>query len=57
MSDETTNEGTVGVGLFVAAYVDERGADQGLGDLKQAKKGGNSANGGPAGNSPANRSG
>ena len=27
MSDETT-EGIAGVGLFVAAYVDERGADQ-----------------------------
>jgi uncharacterized membrane protein len=44
MSDETTNveqsEGTAGVGLFVAAYVDERGADQTLEALKQAKKSG-----------------
>jgi len=42
MSDETTSveqsEGTAGVGLFVAAYVDERGADQTLEALKQAKK-------------------
>ena len=40
MSDETTNtqEGIAGVGLFVAAYVDERGADQALDALKQAKK-------------------
>jgi uncharacterized membrane protein len=42
MSDETTNgeqsEGTAGVGLFVAAYVDERGADKTLDALKQAKK-------------------
>ncbi len=35
MSDETT--GTVGVGMFVAAYVDEMGADQALDDLKQAR--------------------
>jgi uncharacterized membrane protein len=42
MSDETTNgeqsEGTAGVGMFVAAYVDERGADNALETLKQAKK-------------------
>ena len=38
MSDETTNEGIAGVGLFVAAYVDERGADNALDMLKQAKK-------------------
>jgi uncharacterized membrane protein len=42
MSDETTNveqsEGVAGVGLFVAAYVDERGADNTLEALKQAKK-------------------
>ena len=42
MSDETTNgeqsEGTAGVGMFVAAYVDERGADNTLEALKQAKK-------------------
>jgi uncharacterized membrane protein len=37
MSDETT-EGIAGVGLFVAAYVDERGADQAYEGLKQAKK-------------------
>jgi uncharacterized membrane protein len=42
MSDETTSGegGVAGVGLFVAAYVDERGADQALEDLKQAKKDG-----------------
>jgi uncharacterized membrane protein len=41
MSNETsTDQGVAGVGLFVAAYVDERGADQGLGELKQAKKSG-----------------
>ena len=42
MSDETTNgeqsDGTAGVGMFVAAYVDERGADNTLEALKQAKK-------------------
>lgn len=42
MSDETTNveksEGVAGVGMFVAAYVDERGADNTLDALKQAKK-------------------
>ena len=42
MSDETTSgeqsEGVAGVGLFVAAYVDERGADNTLEALKQAKK-------------------
>ncbi len=42
MSDETTNveqsEGVAGVGLFVAAYVDERGADQALNALKEAKR-------------------
>jgi hypothetical protein len=38
MSDETTNEGVAGVGLLVAAYVDERGADNALEQLKQAKK-------------------
>ena len=40
MSNETTNEGTAGVGLFVAAYVDERGAENGYEQLKQAKKSG-----------------
>ncbi|MGD2049599.1 MAG: DUF1269 domain-containing protein [Chloroflexota bacterium] len=41
MSNETsTDQGVAGVGLFVAAYVDEYGADQTLKDLKQAKKGG-----------------
>lgn len=44
MSDETTNvdrsERTAGVGLLVAAYVDECGADQTLEALKQAKKSG-----------------
>lgn len=42
MSDEKTNveqnEGVAGVGMFVAAYVDERGADNMLDALKQAKK-------------------
>jgi uncharacterized membrane protein len=38
MSDETTEQGIAGVGLFVAAYVDERGANQALDGLKQAKK-------------------
>jgi uncharacterized membrane protein len=38
MSDETTNEGVAGVGLLVAAYVDERGADNALEQLKRAKK-------------------
>ncbi len=39
MSDQATqSEGTAGVGLFVAAYVDERGADNALDQLKQAKK-------------------
>lgn len=40
MSDETTTTegGVAGVGLFVAAYVDERAADQTLETLKQAKK-------------------
>lgn len=42
MTDETTNveQGVAGVGLFVAAYVDERGADQALEALKQAQKDG-----------------
>ena len=34
MSDDT---GIAGVGMFVAAYVDEQGADQALDDLKQAR--------------------
>ena len=40
MSDETTNvdEGIAGVGLFVAAYVNEKGADQALDGLKEAQK-------------------
>ena len=36
----STEGGVAGVGLFVAAYVDERGADQALDDLKQAKRDG-----------------
>jgi uncharacterized membrane protein len=36
----STEGGVAGVGLFVAAYVDERGADQALDDLKQAKRAG-----------------
>ena len=39
-NDTNTDEGVAGVGLFVAAYVDELGADQTLDDLKQAKKSG-----------------
>ena len=39
MSDETT-EGTAGIGMFVAAYVDERGADNAYKQLKEAKKSG-----------------
>jgi uncharacterized membrane protein len=38
MSDETKDQGIAGVGLFVAAYVDERGADNTLDALKEAKK-------------------
>lgn len=38
MSD--SSEAIAGVGLFVAAYVDENGAKQGHEDLKQAKKDG-----------------
>ncbi len=38
MSNETKDQGIAGVGLFVAAYVDERGADQALDAMKQAKK-------------------
>ena len=37
MSDETT-EGTAGIGMFVAAYVDERGADNAYKQLKEAKR-------------------
>lgn len=41
MSDETnTDQGVTGVGLLVAAYVDELAADQNLEALKQAKKSG-----------------
>lgn len=40
MSDETTNEGIAGVGLLIAAYVDERGANNAYDQLKQAKKSG-----------------
>jgi len=39
-NDTNTDQGVAGVGLIVAAYVDELGADQGLEDLKQAKKSG-----------------
>jgi uncharacterized membrane protein len=38
MSNGEQSEGVVGVGMFVAAYVDERGADNTLEALKQAKK-------------------
>ena len=40
MSDETTNAdaGIAGVGLFVAAYVEEKGADQVYKGLKAARK-------------------
>jgi uncharacterized membrane protein len=42
MSEGTTNAegGVAGVGLFVAAYVDERGADDVLENLKQAQRDG-----------------
>lgn len=40
MSEETTNESVAGVGLFVAAYVDERGANNAYDGLKKAKKSG-----------------
>jgi uncharacterized membrane protein len=46
MTEQTTApqnmepEAVAGVGLLVAAYVDERGADQSLGVLKEAKRGG-----------------
>lgn len=43
MSEETTSEGTeqvAGVGMFVAAFVDERAAEDALKILKQAKKSG-----------------
>ena len=42
MSNGTSNadQGVAGVGLFVAAYVDENGADNTLDNLKQAKKAG-----------------
>ena len=40
MGNDTQDQGVAGVGLFVAAYVDENGADQALDDLKQAKKAG-----------------
>jgi len=38
MSEETKNDEVAGVGLFIAAYVDERGADNALDQLKKAKK-------------------
>jgi uncharacterized membrane protein len=38
--EATPSEGMVGVGLLVAAYVDERGADQALEVLKEAKRDG-----------------
>ena len=38
MSNGEKSEGVAGVGMFVAAYVDERGADNSLEALKQAKK-------------------
>ncbi len=37
MSDQVEVQGPVGVGLFVAAYVDERGADETLDTLKEAR--------------------
>jgi uncharacterized membrane protein len=46
MSEETTSgnleqsEGVAGVGLFVAAYVDERRADEAIEIMKQARKSG-----------------
>ena len=38
MSDESKQEGVAGVGMFIAAYFDERGADKALDQLKKAKK-------------------
>lgn len=40
MGNDSAEQGVAGVGLFVAAYVDEYGADQTLDNLKQAKKAG-----------------
>jgi uncharacterized membrane protein len=40
MSEEKTTEGVAGVGMFVAAFVDERAADVALESLKQAKRSG-----------------
>ena len=40
MSDQTTNEGVAGVGMFVAAFVDELAAEDALKRMKEAKKSG-----------------
>lgn len=37
-NDSSSSEGVVGVGMVIAAYVDEMAADQALGSMKQAKK-------------------
>ncbi len=39
-NDSSSSDGVAGVGLVVAAYVDENAADQALDDLKQAKNDG-----------------
>ena len=38
--DTTTEEGVAGVGMFVAAFVDERRADAAYERMKQAKRSG-----------------
>ena len=38
MSDQTTSEGVAGVGMFVAAFLDEKGAKKALKGMKEAKK-------------------
>ena len=40
MSDQTTSEGIAGVGMFVAAFLDEKGAKKALKGMKEAKKSG-----------------
>ena len=40
MSDQTTSEGVAGVGMFVAAFLDEKGAKKALKGMKEAKKSG-----------------
>ena len=42
-NDSSSSEGVTGVGMVVAAYVDENAADQVLDSMKQAKKDGRSS--------------